>query len=192
MFTKKETECLKKLLISAINQQRSQSRSEALTEEDEQTLISLVSAHNKIKLLNNKLSKQSTTVTMPRILVVDDADSMLGVMTQLLFSIGFTKVDTAKSAERALSMLLEAAKIEKYYDIVITDWEMTGKSGLDLLKQIRLHEHLLETDVYILSSHCEQENILQAIQAGVTGYMLKPINAVALQKKLGFYLPDKN
>ncbi|NKF51416.1 response regulator [Shewanella sp. WXL01] len=191
MFTQKEAHCLKRILVESINAQRAMitcSENE-FDEEQEQVLINLVSVHNKIKMMLNKLNKQPHVNSMPRILIVDDADSMLQVTTKILVEMGFTKVDMAKSAERALTMLLDAAKKKAPYQLVLTDWEMEGKTGLDLLKDIRVSEQLLETDVYIISSHNEQSHILQAIQSGVTGYLLKPLNFKALAAKLTIYLP---
>lgn len=194
MFTHKEANALKELLVSGINQQRAlitKGGSDKSEEELEAKLINLVSVHNKVKVLLNKLQKNPPSATMPKILVVDDAESMIGITCKILSEMGFRKVDSAKSAEKALTMLLEAAEEKSPYQIVLTDWEMTGKTGLDLLKDIRITESLLETEVFIVSSHSEQEFILQAIQSGVTGYMLKPLNFNTLDKKLRGYLPSE-
>ena len=67
---------------------------------------------------------------------------------------------------------------------------MSGKSGLELLKDIRLNEELAATDVFILSTDSSQEAIVNAMQAGVTGYILKPLNFKILQQKLAAYLPN--
>ena len=194
MFTSKEANCLKAILVDSINQQRAlitKSDSSA-TEELETKLITLVSLHNKIKMMLNKLQNTQQSTSMPRVLVVDDAVSMIGITCTILAEMGFKKVDSASSAEKALKKLIEAAEEKAPFQLVLTDWEMEGDSGLDLLKDIRVHENLLETDVFIISSHGEQANILKAIQAGVTGYMLKPINYNVLKHKLSGYLPDPN
>ena len=193
MFTPKEANCLKAILVDSINQQRAlitKSSNLDATEELETKLITLVSAHNKIKVMLNKFQNTPQSVTMPRVLVVDDAESMIGITCTILSEMGFRKVDSANSAEKALTKLIEAADEESPFHLVLTDWEMEGDSGLDLLKNIRIHEKLFETDVFIVSSHGEQANILKAIQAGVTGYMLKPINYNVLAKKLSGYLPE--
>jgi len=193
MFTSKEANCLKAILVDSINQQRAlitKSDSSA-TEELETKLITLVSLHNKIKMMLNKLQNTQQSTSMPRVLVVDDAESMIGITCTILAEMGFKKVDSASSAEKALKKLIEAAEEKAPFQLVLTDWEMEGDSGLDLLKDIRVHEKLLETDVFIISSHGEQTNILKAIQAGVTGYMLKPINYNVLAKKLSGYLPEQ-
>lgn len=195
MFTSKEANSLKAILVDSINQQRALiTKSDTLetTHEQETKLITLVSIHNKVKMMLNKLQKTPPPVTMPRVLVVDDAESMIGITCTILSEMGFKKVDNANSAEKALAKLIEAAENKAPFQLVLTDWEMEGDSGLDLLKNIRIHEQLLETDVFIISSHGEQANILKAIQAGVTGYMLKPINYNVLKHKLSGYLPDPN
>ncbi|GAA0779830.1 MULTISPECIES: response regulator [Pseudomonadati] len=195
MFTSKEANSLKAILVDSINQQRALiTKSDTLetTDEQETKLITLVSIHNKVKMMLNKLQKTPPPLTMPRVLVVDDAESMIGITCTILSEMGFKKVDNANSAEKALAKLIEASEKKAPFQLVLTDWEMEGDSGLDLLKNIRIHEQLLETDVFIISSHGEQANILKAIQAGVTGYMLKPINYNVLKHKLSGYLPDPN
>ncbi|MCT7942741.1 response regulator [Shewanella holmiensis] len=195
MLTPKEANCLKAILVGSINQQRAlitKSSNLDATEELETKLITRVSAHNKIKVILNKFQNTPQSVTMPRVLVVDDAESMIGITCPILSEMGFRKVDSANSAEKALTKLIEAADEESPFHLVLTDWEMEDESGLDLLKNIRIHEKLLETDVFIVSSHGEQAIILKAIQAGVTGYMLKPINYNVLAKKLSGYLPEQD
>ncbi|KMT64664.1 hypothetical protein XM47_13165 [Catenovulum maritimum] len=125
---------------------------------------------------------------MPRVLLVDDVESMREVAKKMLSELGFRKVDEARNAEIALKMLDKAYIEGQPYKLVITDWEMPGKSGLDLLKDIRINENISEADVFLLTSHGAQKNIVQAINAGVTGYLVKPINFITLQKKFGKYL----
>lgn len=192
MFTVKEFKALEAVLVESIDKLR---KSTQLAEESDERseseakMIKLVSALNKIKVQIKKVDKNQQAKVMPRILLVDDSESMLGVADALLSEMGFTKVEKCKSAEKALSELLSAVEKEQPFDLVLTDWEMEGKTGLDLLKDIRVNEHLLETSVFMMTSHSEQENILKAIEYGVTGYILKPLNFNMLNSKLTDFLP---
>ncbi|MBE0364883.1 hypothetical protein PULV_a3167 [Pseudoalteromonas ulvae UL12] len=193
MLTKKECTLTSALLSAQIKSHRAKlekSNNDDERAETEKDLISYVSVLNKLRHQADKFSKKKSAQAMPRVLLVDDAPSMLAVASKLLSEIGFSKIDTTPDGDKALKLLLAAAEESNPFNIVITDWEMEGKSGLDLLKVIRTTESLMNTDVFMLTSHSEQVNILSAIEAGVTGYMLKPINFKMLNNKLLEYLPE--
>lgn len=86
--------------------------------------------------------------------------------------------------------MFTATEANMPYKIVLTDSDMSGKSGIALLRDIRQSEALASADVFIMSANSEHEEIMKAMEAGVTGYILKPLSFNTLQEKLAQYLPD--
>ncbi|CCQ09893.1 chemotaxis protein [Pseudoalteromonas luteoviolacea B = ATCC 29581] len=193
MFSNKELKALNAILpetISTIRKKLELAEESLERNKNEAKLITLVSTLNKIKIQLKKHGNDQQKQSMPKILIVDDSESMLGVASALLGEMGFTKIEKSESAEKALATLLNAAENKTPFELVLTDWEMSGKTGLDLLKDIRTNEKLLETAVYMMTSHSEQGHILKAIEYGVTGYLLKPLNFKMLNGKLKDFLPS--
>ena len=193
MFNKKELLQLRLLTKTRIDKLRSDISNTKNTETHESLeteLITLVSIFTKLKRDISEAATDSLQQKMPKILIVDDVESMRLFTEKLLKEMGFRHVEEARSGEQAFNMLTKASSKEPF-DIVITDWEMHGKSGLELLRDIRINESLADTQVFLLTSHGSQNHIMQAIQAGVTGYLVKPINFNILKKKLASYLPKK-
>lgn len=122
-------------------------------------------------------------------LVVDDVKSMREINRQLLMAMGYKKVDVAENGEEALTILEQAAENESSYNLVISDWEMPKMSGIDLLKAIRISDLLYETPVFLLTSLSEKKHILQAINNGANGYLVKPVNQKMMQEKIKDFLP---
>jgi two-component system chemotaxis response regulator CheY len=115
-----------------------------------------------------------------RILIVDDFSTMRRIVKNLLSDLGFTNTAEADDGATALPML----KNEKF-DFVVTDWNMPGVTGIDLLKQIRADEKLRHLPVLMVTAEAKREQIIEAAQAGVNGYIIKPFTAATLQEKLG-------
>lgn len=193
MFNKKELLQLRILIKSRIDTLRaeiSNAKNSEMQENLEAELITLVAIFTKLKRDVADSAPDTPEQKMPKILIVDDVESMRLFTEKLLKEMGFRHVEEARSGEQAFNMLINASKKEPF-DIVITDWEMQGKSGLELLRDIRINETLADTQVFLLTSHGSQNHIMQAIQAGVTGYLVKPINFNILKKKLASYLPKQ-
>jgi len=76
------------------------------------------------------------------------------------------------------------------YDFVITDWNMPRMTGLDLLKAIRADAALKTTPVLLVTAEADKENVIQAAQAGVNNYIVKPFTAAVLQEKIQKIFPD--
>lgn len=111
------------------------------------------------------------------ILVVDDFQTMTQLMKYLLLSLGFKNVDEARDGSTALTKLSE-----KHYGLVISDWNMEPVSGLDLLKHLRKEGN--EIPFIMVTAENKTESVIEAKQAGVTNYIVKPYNAVTLKSKL--------
>lgn len=122
-----------------------------------------------------------------RILVVDDFETMRKIVRSLLTEIGLTNVAEADDGLTALPML----KKEKF-DFLITDWNMPGMEGIDLLKEIRSDESLKHMPVLLVTAESKREQILEAAQAGVNGYVVKPFTSATLQEKLESILDALN
>ena len=114
-----------------------------------------------------------------KILVVDDFSTMRRIIKNLLRDLGFTNTQEADDGSTALPMLQNGN-----FDFVITDWNMPGMQGIDLLKAIRADDKLKHLPVLMVTAESKREQIIEAAQAGVNGYVVKPFTAVTLEEKI--------
>ena len=114
-----------------------------------------------------------------KFLVVDDFSTMRRIIKNLLHDLGYPNVAEADDGKTALP-LLKAGGI----DVLITDWNMPGMPGLELLKAVRSDEKLAKMPVLMLTAEAKREQIVEAAQAGVSGYVIKPFTAETLKEKL--------
>ncbi|EKE80821.1 chemotaxis response regulator CheY [Idiomarina xiamenensis] len=114
-----------------------------------------------------------------KILVVDDFSTMRRIIKNLLRDLGFQNVSEADDGNTALPMLQNGD-----YDFVVTDWNMPGMQGIDLLREIRADENLCHIPVLMVTAEAKREQIIAAAQAGVNGYIVKPFTAATLKEKL--------
>lgn len=114
-----------------------------------------------------------------RFLVVDDSSTMRRIIRNSLKTAGFDDTLEAENGEGALARL-QSDKV----DFVITDWNMPGMNGIQLVAAMRSNPALKATPVLMVTTMAEKENILEAMQAGVTNYVVKPFDAATLKKKI--------
>ncbi len=114
-----------------------------------------------------------------RILIVDDFSTMRRIVRNLLREIGFTNFDEAEDGIQALQRLRA-----RPFDFVVSDWSMPNMQGIDLLRAIRSDPQLKHLPVLMVTAEAKRENILEAAQAGVNGYVVKPFTAETLKEKL--------
>lgn len=114
-----------------------------------------------------------------KILVVDDFSTMRRIIKNLLRDLGFTNIQEADDGNTALPMLQNGD-----FDFVVTDWNMPGMQGIDLLREIRKDDNLAHLPVLMVTAEAKREQIIMAAQAGVNGYIVKPFTAVTLKEKL--------
>ena len=114
-----------------------------------------------------------------KFLVVDDFSTMRRIIKNLLHDLGYQNVVEADDGTTALPML-KAGDI----GFLITDWNMPGMAGLDLLKAVRSDPNLAKLPVLMLTAEAKREQIVEAAQAGVSGYVIKPFTAETLKEKL--------
>ena len=114
-----------------------------------------------------------------KILVVDDFSTMRRIIKNLLRDLGFQHTDEADDGNTALPMLKSGN-----FDFLITDWNMPGMQGIDLLKAVRADAKLAKMPVLMVTAESKREQIVEAAQAGVNGYIVKPFTATTLQEKI--------
>lgn len=114
------------------------------------------------------------------VLIVDDYQTMLRIIKNLLKQIGFNNVDEATDGSMAYGMLEN-----KKYGLVISDWNMEPMSGLELLKKVRASDAPYSKVPFIMiTAESKTENVVAAKQAGVNNYIVKPFNAETLRTKI--------
>jgi two-component system chemotaxis response regulator CheY len=114
-----------------------------------------------------------------KILVVDDFSTMRRIIKNLLKDLGFTNIQEADDGNTALPMLVQGD-----FDFVVTDWNMPGMQGIDLLRAVRADDKLKHLPVLMVTAESKKEQIVAAAQAGVNGYIVKPFTAATLKAKL--------
>ena len=114
-----------------------------------------------------------------KFLVVDDYSTMRRIVKNLLHDLGYANVAEADDGNTALPLLENGS-----FDFLITDWNMPGMPGLDLLKAVRQNEKLKKLPVLMLTAEAKREQIVEAAQAGVSGYVIKPFTAATLKEKI--------
>jgi two-component system chemotaxis response regulator CheY len=114
-----------------------------------------------------------------KFLVVDDFSTMRRIVRNLLKELGFTNVDEAEDGVIALQKLKSSD-----FDFVVTDWNMPNMTGIELLRAVRADAALKGLPVLMITAEAKKENIIEAAQAGASGYIVKPFTAGTLGEKL--------
>ncbi|MDR1484386.1 MAG: response regulator [Planctomycetaceae bacterium] len=114
---------------------------------------------------------------MTRVLVADDSSTMRKIILRSLQAVGIKDVTEAADGLQAVEFF-ESGK----FDMVLTDWNMPGKTGLEVLKEIRAKD--AKIPVIMVTTEAEKSRVLEAIQAGVTDYLVKPFTSDTLREKL--------
>jgi two-component system chemotaxis response regulator CheY len=115
-----------------------------------------------------------------RILVVDDFSTMRRIIKNLLSDLGYSNISEADDGSTALVAVNHGT-----IDFVISDWNMPGTTGNEFLKGIRADARLKTLPVLMVTAEAKREQIIEAAQAGVNGYVIKPFTAQTLEEKLG-------
>ncbi|HWQ95513.1 MAG TPA: chemotaxis response regulator CheY [Gammaproteobacteria bacterium] len=114
-----------------------------------------------------------------KILIVDDFSTMRRIIKNLLRDLGFNNTSEADDGNSALPMLQAGD-----FDFLVTDWNMPGMQGIDLLKAVRADAKLAKLPVLMVTAESKREQIIEAAQAGVSGYIVKPFTAITLKEKI--------
>ncbi|MEA1867505.1 MAG: chemotaxis response regulator CheY [Thermodesulfobacteriota bacterium] len=115
-----------------------------------------------------------------KILIVDDFGTMRKVIKNLLRQIGYQDFTEAEDGTSALKVL-KSQKI----DFVISDWNMPNMTGIDLLRAVRTDSNLSSLPFLMVTAESLKENVMEAVKAGVSNYIVKPFTAEVLNEKIG-------
>lgn len=121
-----------------------------------------------------------------KVLVVDDFATMRRIIKNVLKQIGFTKILEADDGTSALEVLKE-----NEIDLIISDWNMPRMTGLDFLKTVRKEPSTKDIPFLMVTAEAQKDNVIQAVQAGVSNYLVKPFTADSIKIKLAQILPKQ-
>jgi two-component system chemotaxis response regulator CheY len=124
-----------------------------------------------------------------RVLVVDDDSMIASLLQTILSSTGITKIDIAEDGLKAISMLYATNPV---YDLVLCDWNMPIKNGLDVHNAMRAAERYIDTCFILVTAVTEAAQIRAAIEEGVDDYIVKPIEEQKILKKIARHFPQIN
>jgi len=119
-----------------------------------------------------------------KILIADDHFLVRQFVRNTLQDSKITNIQTAADGNEAIDLVQKAKSIEQPYDIVFLDWNMPTISGIEVLNYFRTRTEYAETAFVMLTAESEQQNIMKAIKAGATSYIIKPVSPADLTKKL--------
>ena len=114
-----------------------------------------------------------------RFLIVDDFDTMIRIIKNVLGELGYDDVVTARNGEQAYQILSK----EKI-DFIISDWNMPNMTGIELLKAVRADAEISATPFLMVTAEALQDNVIAAVKAGVSNYIVKPFTAETLDEKI--------
>lgn len=114
-----------------------------------------------------------------QILIVDDQQSMRELTRHCLNQIGVSQVTAAKSGEEAIETL---GKMK--FDLIISDWNMDGISGLELLTKIRSNPVIKKLPFIMATGQKDKNQVMAAKEAGVNNYIVKPFSTADLRKRV--------
>jgi len=114
-----------------------------------------------------------------KILVVDDMSTMRRIVKNIMKQLGFANVEEAENGQEALVKLRAEP-----FGFIISDWNMPVMTGIELLRAVRADDKLKPTPFLMVTAEAQKENLIEAIQAGVSNYIVKPFTAEVLQEKI--------
>ncbi len=118
-----------------------------------------------------------------RILIVDDAPPMRKIIGKMLKGLGYTNIAEASDGGDALRVLRS-----DHIDFIICDWNMPGMTGIELLRTVRADSHFKNLPFLMVTAESKKKNVIEAVRAGVSNYVIKPFNQKVLEEKLNAIL----
>jgi len=112
-----------------------------------------------------------------RVLVADDSSTMRRIILRSLQVVGVSEATEAADGTEAVSLFKPGE-----FDLVLTDWNMPGKTGLEVIQEVRRQD--ANVPIIMITTETEKSRVMQAIQAGVSDYLVKPFTADMLREKL--------
>jgi two-component system chemotaxis response regulator CheY len=114
-----------------------------------------------------------------KIMVVDDMSTMRRIVKNVLKQLGFSNIEEAENGKDAFEKIKQGG-----FGFVVSDWNMPVMTGIELLRAIRADEALKTLPVLLVTAEAQKENIIEAVQAGVSNYIVKPFTAEQIQEKI--------
>lgn len=113
------------------------------------------------------------------VLVVDDFATMRRIIKNVLKQIGFTNISEADDGKSALKVLTDET-----FDLILCDWNMPEMSGIELLGKMKSDDQLKGIPFVMITAETKKDNIIEAVKAGVSNYIVKPFTAEIVEEKL--------
>lgn len=114
-----------------------------------------------------------------KILVVDDFSTMRRIVKNILKQLGYENIDEAEDGNQALNKIKGGS-----YDFIVTDWNMPNLDGLELCKAVRADAATKDIPILFVTAEALKENVVTAVQAGASNYIVKPFTAEILKEKI--------
>lgn len=119
-----------------------------------------------------------------KILLVDDFEMVRMMLKNILVGIGYDQIDEAVDGSDALIKIKSASEANKPYDMVFCDWNMPIMSGLEVIESCRCQDDLKQIPIVMVTAESERAQIIKALKAGATDYIVKPVSPEDLEKKI--------
>lgn len=119
-----------------------------------------------------------------KFLIVDDMPSLREVLKALLKKNGFNQITEANDGQEAYQMMVAAKAAGKQYDVIICDWNMPNMNGMEFMKVIKAVDTWKSIPFILLTTESEKAKVMEAIVAGATNYMVKPVQEATVMEKL--------
>ena len=124
-----------------------------------------------------------------KILVIDDMSTMRKIVRKMLNKMGYSNIEEADDGDPAWKMINEASDAGQPFDFIVSDWNMPVLTGLDLLKNIRSSEKFKKLPFLMVTAEAEQANVVIAVKAGVSNFVVKPFSIQTLKEKIDKIFP---
>ena len=115
-----------------------------------------------------------------KILLIDDSLLMVQIITKALKDLGYSDVVSFHNPLEALAYVSKAQNL----GLILCDWNMPGMTGMEILKEVRGSSNTAKTPFFMVTSRGTQGDLMEALKAGVTNYLVKPIQIIELKEKL--------
>lgn len=124
-----------------------------------------------------------------KILVVDDMGTMRKIIKNMLSKMGCDNLTEADDGKPAWEMIQQSHTDGVPFDFIVSDWNMPGLTGLDLLKNLRADERFAKLPFLMITAEAEQANVVIAVKAGVSNFIVKPFSIATLKEKIDKVFP---
>lgn len=119
-----------------------------------------------------------------KILVVDDMGTMRKIIKNMLTKMGCNNIHEADDGAPAWQMIQDAHEQNQPFQFIVSDWNMPKMTGLDLLKNLREDERFKTLPFLMITAEAEQSNVVVAVKAGVSNFIVKPFSIITLKEKI--------